>query len=228
MTTRSRLTAFFTATTAAAAVGRALRSTLAVVATVAVATTGANAWAGDAAAGEQLTLPCQACHGATGTSTGSLYPSIGGQNERYLLRQLEMIKSGTRAAPLMAGQLDNMSGDDLANIAAYYAAQQPSLGQAQGDDASIQLAQQIYRGGSIEKGVAACSACHAPRGNGNAPAGFPMLSGQTPEYTITQLTAYREGARATDEEYGGMMRQVAANLNDTEIAALADYLRGLH
>ena len=59
--------------------------------------------------------------------------------------------------------------------------------------------------------------CGSPSGDGNAPAGFPRISGQSPEYTIAQLTAYREGVRATDELYGAMMRQVAANLNDTEI-----------
>ena len=128
----------------------------------------------------------------------------------------------------MVGQLNGMSETDLRNIAAYYASLPAKLAQATGDDDQIALAQRLYRGGSMEKGVAACTACHSPSGAGNAPAGFPSLSGQQADYTIEQLTKYREGARATDEEYGGMMRQVAANLNDTEIAALADYLQGLH
>ncbi len=101
-------------------------------------------------------------------------------------------------------------------------------GQAEGDDESVELAERIYRGGIAKKGVAACSACHAPNGEGNASAGFPAIGGQTVAYTIAQLTAYREGRRQTDESYGGMMRGVAGGLTDGEIAALADYLQGLH
>ena len=66
------------------------------------------------------------------------------------------------------------------------------------------------------------------RRSGNAPAGFPLVGGQSAAYTIKQLTAYREGERTTDETYGGMMRGVASKLTDGEIAVLADYLQGLH
>lgn len=184
--------------------------------------------ASDAAAGKKLTTACQACHGVDGNSIIPANPSLAGQNERYLFRQLQMIQTNARSAPLMAGQLNGMGEQDLRNIAAYYAGLAPGLGQAQGDDEQIAKAENLYRGGSLKKGVAACAACHGPSGEGNAPAGFPRVSGLSAEYTIAQLTAYREGLRATDEEYGGMMRQVAANLNDTEIAALADYLQGVH
>ena len=190
--------------------------------------TGALAESGDAAAGSKLTTACQACHGTDGNGLAPNYPNIAGQNERYLFRQLQMIQSDERYVALMAGQLNGMSEQNLRDIAAFYADKAPKLAQAQGDDAQVAMARQLYRGGSLEKGVAACTACHSPSGAGNAPAGFPRISGQSPEYTIAQLTAYREGARATDESYGAMMRQVAANLNDTEIAALADYLQGLH
>ena len=55
-----------------------------------------------------------------------------------------------------------------------------------------------------------------------------MLTGQPSAYTIAQLTAYREGERRSDESFGAMMRGVAGALTDGEIAALADYLQGLH
>jgi len=82
--------------------------------------------------------------------------------------------------------------------------------------------------GQLEDLETTCASCHAPSGNGNAPAGFPDVGGQPNAYTVNQLTAYREGERATDEVYGGMMRGVASRLTDTEIEALAAYLRGLH
>jgi cytochrome c553 len=139
-----------------------------------------------------------------------------------------MIQSDERKIALMAGQLIGKSDQDLRNLSAYYASLPGKVSQVQGDDASVQLAENIYRGGILKKGVAACSACHSPNGNGNAAAGFPVLTGQPSAYTVGQLTAYREGERRSDESFGGMMRGVAGMLTDREIAALADYLQGLH
>ena len=185
--------------------------------------------AGDPAAGKDQAAPCSACHGQDGaTGLDPTYPNLAGQNERYLFRQLVMIQNGDRAIPLMAGQLNGKTEDQLRDLAAYYASLPAKVGQAEGDDEAIAQAAQIYRGGIARKGVAACAACHNPNGLGNALAGFPHLGGQPGAYTIAQLTAYRERARSTDEEFGGMMRDIAEGLTDTEIALLADYLQGLH
>lgn len=196
---------------------------------VALCATGPVQAAGNAETGKTQAVPCAACHGQDGaTGLDGTYPNLAGQNEKYLLRQLRMIQAGSREIPLMAGQLNGKSDQELADLAAYFASLPSKLAQAEGDDESIAMAARLYRGGNLQKNVAACAACHSPAGVGNAPAGFPLLSGQSPQYTIAQLTAYREGVRKTDEDYGGMMRDVAANLNDTEIKALADYLRGVH
>ncbi len=188
------------------------------------------AWAaGDVERGKAQAAPCAACHGQDGaTPLAADYPNIAGQNETYLLRQLQMIQSEQRSIPLMAGQLNGKSEQDLADLAAYYASLPAKIGQAAGDDEQIAAAQQIYRGGIARKNVAACIACHSPTAAGNAQAGFPRISGQSVEYTIAQLTAYREKQRTTDELFGGMMRDTAEGLTDTEIALLADYLQGLH
>ena len=128
----------------------------------------------------------------------------------------------------MAGQLDGKSEQELADLAAYYASLPAKIGQAAGDDETIAQAEQIYRGGIARKEVAACSACHNPRGIGNPDAGFPRIAGQPAEYTVVQLTAYRESQRTSDENVGSMMRDIAHGLTDGEIAALADYLQGLN
>ena len=185
--------------------------------------------AGDPAAGQAQALTCSACHGQDGaTGIDPTYPNLAGQNEKYLFRQLQLIQSNERNILLMTGQLLGKTEQDLADLAAYYASLPAKIDQANGDDADITRAQGIYRGGILAKGVAACSACHSPIGGGNMPAGFPTLSGQSAAYTVAQLTAYREGRRATDEEYGGVMRDVAGTLTDGEIALLADYVQGLH
>jgi cytochrome c553 len=188
----------------------------------------ANA-AGDPERGKAQIAACAACHGQDGaTGLDPTYPNLAGQNEIYTTRQLRMIQSNDRNIALMAGQLTGKSDQDLQDMAAYYASLPVKLSQAQGDDPEVARAQMIYRGGIADKGVASCSACHSPVGAGNAPAGFPAISGQSSAYTVAQLTAYREGERKTDESFGGMMRGVAQGLTDGEIAILADYLQGLH
>jgi cytochrome c553 len=182
--------------------------------------------AGDVDAGKLLAAPCGACHGQNGVALVPGTPNLAGQNERYLESQLEMIKSGARPAPLMAGQLDQLAAQDLENLAAYFAAMPGNVGQASGDQLAV--GEQIYRGGIAAKGVAACTACHSPTGSGNQLAGFPNVGGQRSDYVVVQLTAYREGIRATDEAYGGMMRSIAAGLTDGEINAVASYIQGLH
>ena len=72
----------------------------------------------DADRGQTLTQTCIACHGADGNSIAGSFPSIAGQNERYLLKQLREIKSGARAALLMVGQLDSMSDQERAGTGA--------------------------------------------------------------------------------------------------------------
>ena len=185
--------------------------------------------AGDANAGKDQVIACAACHGQDGASgLDGTYPNLAGQNERYLLKQLQLIQSGDRAIALMIGQLDGKSEQNLADMAAYYASLPGKVGQAAGDDEQIARAEKIYRGGIAKKDVAACTACHSPQGMGNAQAGFPRISGQPAEYIVAQLTAYRESERGTDEYVGGMMRDVAHGLTDGEIAAVADYIQGLN
>ena len=169
---------------------------------------------------------CVPCHGEDGNATIEGYPNIAGQNEKYLLHQMQLMRSGERQIPLMLGQLEQKTDAELQEIATYYASLPGRIGQASPEQ--LDLGEKIYRGGILDKNVAACTACHSPFGNGNSLAGFPRLSGQPVEYTITQLKAYREGQRESDDNNGGMMRDIAANLTDTEIAAVANYISGLY
>ena len=184
--------------------------------------------AGDPAAGKALSLACSACHGMDGaTGLDPTYPNLAGQNEKYLLRQMQLIQSNERPILLMTGQLIGKSNQDLENLAAYYASLPGKIVPAGGGDEAIAQAQAIYRGGILERRVPACMACHSPSGGGNGPAGFPRLSGQPAAYTEVQLRAFREGERRTDEDYGGMMRGAVRGLTDNEISLLADYLQGI-
>lgn len=191
---------------------------------LAVSSIGVQA-AGDAAAGERKSAVCAACHGADGNSELGSNPKLAGQNVRYLVKQMTDIKEGNRTVALMTGLLDNMSEQDLEDIAAYYASQEHTLQGA--DPALVELGSTIYRGGIADLGVAACTACHGPSGDGVAQAGFPSVSGQHAEYTATQLKAFRSGERANDGD-SAPMRTVSERLTDREIEALASYMAGLN
>ena len=179
---------------------------------------------GSASAGEGKVAVCVACHGQTGNdSLLPAVPKLGGQGEKYLLKQLQEIKAGTREVLLMAGMLNNLSEQDLADIAAFYSSQPKPLGAV--EEAKRALGETLYRAGDADIGVAACTACHAPNGKGNAAAGYPSLSGQDVAYTEAQLKAFRDGNRMNDQ--AEVMRAIVARLNDREIAALASYVSGL-
>ena len=181
--------------------------------------------AGDPQAGKDKVATCAACHGADGNSSLAIYPKLAGQNAKYLLKQLKDIQSGARAVPLMTGMLNNSSEQDLADMAAYFAGQAKTVGFAKSE--LVEEGQRIYRAGIAAAGVAACTACHSPTGAGNGPAGFPALSGQHADYIAAQLKAFRSGERNNDGDTK-MMRNVALNLKDAEIDALASYISGLH
>lgn len=183
---------------------------------------------GDPEAGREAAQTCAACHGQDGRGIGPEYPNLGGQHYNYLLKQMRAFKAGDRYAVLMAGQLDPYSDEDLRNMAAFYAEEPIAEAAAEADQDVLELGERIYRAGLPNKQVAACIACHSPGGYGNGPAGFPMLTGQPVEYSVIQLKAYRDGERETDSDMGNMMQGVVRNLNDREIEAVAEFIRGLH
>ncbi|EAR62494.1 c-type cytochrome [Neptuniibacter caesariensis] len=190
---------------------------------VTIGITGVAHAAGDAAAGKGKTAVCAACHGADGNSAIANFPKLAGQNEKYLIKQMDDIKSGKRPVVEMTGLLDAMSDQDIADIAAYFAKQNGTVGHAAKD--LVEQGQKIYRAGIASKGVAACTACHAPTGEGNGQAGFPAIGGQHAAYTEKQLQAFRKGERNNDPQQ--MMQDIAAKLSDAEMKAVSSYIQGL-
>lgn len=69
--------------------------------------------------------------------------------------------------------------------------------------------------------VGTCTACHGPQGHSYSPK-FPVLAGQHASYLVTQLQAFRAQTRG-DADALGYMWGMAAPLDDSMIAGLADY-----
>lgn len=83
----------------------------------------ASALAGDAAAGKAKSAACIGCHGLTGISANPLWPNLAGQQEQYLVKQLQAFKAGERADPNMTALSSALSEQDIADIAAWYSSQ---------------------------------------------------------------------------------------------------------
>lgn len=82
----------------------------------------ANASAANLDAGRAKALAvCAACHGANGVSVGDAIPNLAGQKPAYLEAQLKALKDGSRKSAVMGAMAAQLSADDIANVAAYFA-----------------------------------------------------------------------------------------------------------
>jgi cytochrome c553 len=168
-----------------------------------------------------FTAVCAACHAADGNSSTPVNPKLAQQHPEYLVKQLQEFKSGKRNNAVMKGFASTMSDEDMKNVSYWLTSKKTKPGFAK-DKEAVALGERIYRGGLADRQIAACAGCHSPNGAG-IPSQYPRLSGQHADYTTSQLTAFRDGARKNSLQ----MTQVAAKLNDREIKAVADYVAGL-
>jgi cytochrome c553 len=188
--------------------------------------------AGSAGAGAGKVATCLACHGMNGNSVNSLWPNLAGQNAAYTEEQLQLLREGKRPNPVMMPQAQQLSDQDIADIATYYAAQTPTGLEA--DPSYWQAGQNLYRGGDAKRGIPACIACHGPLGAGNPAAGYPALRAQHSVYVVKQLgdyaaqTRYRDAAgNIAQSRNGAMMVTIAKRLSAEDIRNVASYLQGI-
>ncbi|KAA0444706.1 MAG: cytochrome c4 [Candidatus Thioglobus sp.] len=189
----------------------------------------------DIARGKAKSATCVACHGADGNSLAPIFPKIAGQNRSYLFKQLQEFKSGTRVESVMGGIVAALSDADMADLAAYFAAQKVSKG-VLSSGKSFELGRKIYRGGKKSTNVTACIACHGVHGKGLPSAGFPALAAQHSLYISKQLKLFRqyslnqqtgENKPSRNNDYEGMMINFTKNLTNKEIDAVSAYIAGL-
>ncbi len=72
-----------------------------------------------------LVSECAACHGEDGIARDMEVPHLAGQNERYLYNQMLAFRSGKRPHKEMRVMSRQMSNEEMAALAAYYAALPP-------------------------------------------------------------------------------------------------------
>lgn len=187
-----------------------------------------QSFAGDVEAGKAKAATCAACHGADGNAAVPMYPSLAGQSEHYLVKQLNDFKAGSadnseegRYNAVMAGMVAPLTEDDISNLAAYFSSQTLRPAASTTNDHG----QELYLSGDAKRGITACAACHSINGKGMGQASFPAIAGQNADYIKLQLEGFRSGARGNDRN--AMMRNIAVRLSDDDIVALAQYVSAM-
>ena len=150
---------------------------------------------------------CVACHGQKGVSQISQWPSLAGQKAGYLVVQIRAFRDGARKSPEMAPFVDNLSDQDIAELASFYSAQTPGV--AANGDASL-----VDRGENLS---AYCTACHGMNGTPVAET-WPIIAGQGAAYLFRQLAAFKGGARVHPH-----MQAAVNRFGDDQFVALAAY-----
>ena len=69
----------------------------------------------------KVSVVCAACHGAVGVSVAENIPNLAAQRASYIEAQLKALKEGTRKSPIMSAIATQLSSEDMANVAAYFA-----------------------------------------------------------------------------------------------------------
>ena len=198
------------------------------------------AQAADADAGKEKAAACSACHGPTGVSASPMFPNLAGQNDAYVIKQLKDFKSGARSDAMMAPMAANLSEEDMADLAAYFASLPNAIEQAAASASSgtssdsapasapaagnVEIisstpAAALYAG-DVAAGKAksaTCATCHGADGN-SLVAMYPSLAGQSANYIAKQLADFKSGNRK-DPVMAGM----AAALSQEDMNDLAAF-----
>lgn len=159
---------------------------------------------GDIIAGERISEACESCHGDEGNSNKAKMPTLAGQDAKYFIKAMKHYKDGTRHHQKMFEAVENLSEQDIIDLASYYASREPVKRNIR---APLKSTEWIKR----------CERCHGIGGNSSDPR-FPMLAGQDKEYLVKALKTSAEPGLANSA-----MHLMTDNLSATDIERLATY-----
>ncbi len=163
--------------------------------------------------GQKSAQFCRHCHGVGGSSVRDDTPNLAGQNEAYLLVQMEKFVTGKRKNEFMEGLIKALTPEERKNIALYFSRQavvvKPTAGSAQ-----AAAGKKLYE--------SVCINCHGANAYGTEK--VPRLASQQPGYLRDSITRYRNGS---GERIDPLMAAYTRNLEDADIANLAAYLASM-
>jgi cytochrome c553 len=170
----------------------------------------------DIAAGEKKAEACIVCHGPNGNSPSAAFPILAGQTFRYLYLQLKDFTEGRRSDALMTAPIQNLSRQDMLDLAEYFAAQKQRPNGFKADDGKAAR-------GKRKSDEVLCPMCHL--GGFAGQNDIPRVAGQHFDYIVKQLKDFKARKRTND---AGNMTSVAGTLSDQDIDDLAHYIANLN
>lgn len=204
-----------------------------------------SSWAQDAIvgnvnAGSKKVAMCIGCHEIQGYKTAYpvVYhvPKIAGQYDEYLAAALQAYANGERKHPSMVGIAGSLTQQDIADVAAFYAAQ----GQKEKDEASSNHTPPAPPSSQVQAFLEAgsCAACHGADFTKGLGPTYPKLAGQYADSLYNAMRSYVAGdknatwGRVNPIMSGALLgAKDALNLNDREfnatLRATSDYLASL-
>jgi DmsE family decaheme c-type cytochrome len=81
---------------------------------------------GDPSAGKAASAACAGCHGEQGVSANPVWPSLAGQDTRYLADAIRAYKTGTRGDATMKAMVGALEEQAINDLASYYASLPPA------------------------------------------------------------------------------------------------------
>lgn len=176
----------------------------------------------DAGVVSQGVPACRSCHGARGEGvTVQNGPRLAHLDADYLQGQLDAFATGARRHPVMEPIARALTPDQRAALGAYFAGLPPAAPStaASASGSELSAGRALALGGDWSRGVPPCASCHGPDGQGVGSV-TPPLVGQTGDYLLRQLTAFRAGDRKSAL---GLMNGIARRLSPTQLRAVAAY-----
>ena len=164
--------------------------------------------------GATLAQRCAICHGPIGISRADS-PNLAGQYAAVIYKELTDFRSGARTNAVMSPFAVDLSDQDIADLAVYYA----YLPRLPAFHPVEQLARpHIVIYGAPMRSIAPCGSCHGSLDN---KVGSPWLEGQSEAYLKAELQAFASGRRTND--ISQQMRNIARAMTPQEIDEAAAY-----
>ena len=169
---------------------------------------------------------CAGCHGAKGMSTTDTVPGLAGQIPNYLQLQLAAFRAKLRPSEVMQPIAGKLSDQDIADLTAYYTAQNPGPAW-KADAAARQRGQKLYTAGDPARNVMACTVCHGSEGRGLNANHIASITNLSPKYAVKILKEFHDAP-----SFGGLvppetMRIAVHPLNDGDLNDLAAYISSM-
>lgn len=182
--------------------------------------TQAQGVAGNVEAGQKRAEMCIGCHGIPGYQNSfpeiHKVPMISGQTDKYIVAALTAYKKGDRRHPTMRGIAGALSDQEMADLAAFYA--------AQGGKAAAQTPRAASAAvvALLEKG--ACASCHGANFSQPIDPSYPKIGGQHADYLFVAMKAYTvEGNHVIGRSHP-VMAGIAKQFKPAEMREIARYL----